>query len=277
MADVSTGDGLVVLDGDQLRLFRALEGMFVSWAREVSAPERRYPFLVRSSDLDSYDYYDNFPHLGLAVSVADPEALTKELAAAERPIAAVPSRVLSDARLALPSAACYSVYADLRGTTVEPGGTRRTTAAQCFRNEDHFDGLRRLLGFTMREIVLIGSEAAAKEHLETFKNRVLGTAEALQLTMSVDTATDPFFDSNSSRAKLQRLFPVKEEFIVDGLAIGSLNYHRNFFGERCDISLHDGAPAHTSCVAFGVERWIQVLTTRHGDACKAAELVEELT
>ena len=77
------------------------------------------------------------------------------------------------------------------------------------------------------------------------------------------------------KAKMQRLFPVKEEFVVGGLAIGSVNYHRNFFGERCGILAGEDT-AHTSCLAFGLERWVHVLTDRFGSADAAAAAVESL-
>jgi seryl-tRNA synthetase len=48
--------------------------------------------------------------------------------------------------------------------------------------------------------------------------------------------------------------------VYDGsLAIASVNFHRNFFGERCRIRTADEKFAFTGCVAFGIERWIQAL------------------
>jgi hypothetical protein len=38
------------------------------------------------------------------------------------------------------------------------------------------------------------------------------------------------------------------------LAVGSYNHHQDFFGRALDITLPDGSPAHTGCVAFGLER-----------------------
>ena len=66
----------------------------------------------------------------------------------------------------------------------------------------------------------------------------------LGLDVQLEVATDPFFDPNSGKAKMQRLFPVKEEFVVNGLAIGSVNYHRNFFGERCSIQAGEATGPH---------------------------------
>jgi hypothetical protein len=67
-----------------------------------------------------------------------------------------------------------------------------------------------------------------------------------------------------------KLFPVKEEFVFrstsddPGLAIGSVNFHRNFFGERCEIGLADGSAAFSGCAAFGLERWLAALQATFG-------------
>ena len=276
MTSTSASDGLQVLGPGELRLLRTLDALFLSWADDLGAAEYRYPFLLDADFLESIDYYENFPHLGLAVSVTDPQKLTSARASADRPLTALPAGTLHDARYTLPSAACYSVYQSLRGQTVPAEGLTRTTLATCFRNEQRYEGLRRLLGFSMREIVFVGSARDADRHLSDAKERVLDLSRKLGLTMKTAVATDPFFDQNGTRAKMQRRFPVKEEFIVDGLAIGSVNHHRNFFGERCDIRLPDGAPASTACVAFGLERWIHTLTAALGDPQAAAGAVAEV-
>jgi seryl-tRNA synthetase len=271
----ATSNGLEVLDGTQLRLLRAIDAVFLRLAGDWQAPEFRFPFLMRCKDLDTFDYYDNFPHLGLAATRLDPARLSKELATTSRPVERMPAEVMETTAFALPSAACYSIYVDLAGSELPADGVLRTTVGTCFRNEDHYEGLRRLLGFSMREIVCIGPEHAAKSHLVRAKEAVVALCAELGLELRIEAATDPFFDKNSGKAKMQRLFPVKEEFVVGGLAIGSVNYHRNFFGDRCEIRAGDDT-AHTSCLAFGLERWVHTLTDRFGSADAAASAVESL-
>lgn len=272
----ATDNGLGVLDGSQLRLLRAIDSVFLRLAEGWDAPEFRYPFLMRCRDLDTFDYYDNFPHLGLAATRLDPPRLGSHLAESSRPVDRMPTEVMEPAAFALPSAACYSVYVDLAGSTLPAEGAMRTTVGTCFRNEDHYQGLQRLLGFSMREIVCVGPEDTAKNHLLRAKDAVTALLAELGLDYKLEVATDPFFDKNSGKAKMQRLFPVKEEFVVNGLAIGSVNYHRNFFGERCSIQAGDGT-AHTSCLAFGLERWVYALTDRFGSAAAALAAVESLS
>lgn len=272
----ATDDGLRVLDATQLALLRATDAVFLRLAQGWDAPEYRFPFLIRCQDLDTFDYFGNFPHLGLAATRLDPEQLPAFLGAAPRPVGQIPPALMQPAAFALPSAACYNIYLDLAGTALPPAGTMRTTASTCFRNEDHYDGLQRLLGFTMREIVCIGTEDTAKNHLLRAKDAVTALCAELGLDMTLEIATDPFFDKNSSKAKMQKLFPVKEEFTVNGLAIGSVNYHRNFFGERCTITAGT-ATAHTSCLAFGLERWIHTLTAKYGTTTAALTAIENLS
>ncbi|HEV2370667.1 MAG TPA: aminoacyl--tRNA ligase-related protein [Streptosporangiaceae bacterium] len=252
-----TQDGLATLGPDAVALRTALDAMFTVWAADCQAEPRLYPPLTRVADLQRIDYFQNFPHLAILGAGLRPE--TQAAATGAEP--AVPAAGLLDASYALPSAACYNIYFDQAGTELaEP--LKVTTVATCFRREDHYDGLRRLLGFSMREIVCVGSRDAVLDHLAGFKRKLVDYFAGIGLPITVDVASDPFFDPNGARALMSQLFPTKEEFVFDGsLAIASVNFHRNFFGERCGIALADGSPAFSGCVAFGIERWISALTT----------------
>jgi seryl-tRNA synthetase len=93
----------------------------------------------------------------------------------------------------------------------------------------------------------------------------------LGLGLATEIGADPFYEPQSSRALMQQLFPQKEELVYQGsVAIGSVNFHRNFFGERCDIRTSDGQPAFTGCVAFGIERWLYALLDRFQNDVEAA-------
>ncbi|GAB3838693.1 hypothetical protein GCM10029963_05100 [Micromonospora andamanensis] len=116
-----TDNGLKVLDGGQLRLLRAVDAVFRRLGDGWGAAEFRFPFLLRTRDLDTFDYYDNFPHLGLAAARLDPERVGPLLAAESRPLAQVPADVMRPAEFALPSAACYAIYLDLAGSVLPAG------------------------------------------------------------------------------------------------------------------------------------------------------------
>jgi hypothetical protein len=62
----------------------------------------------------------------------------------------------------------------------------------------------------------------------------------------------------AGKALMQRLLKVKVEYQwpgPGGLALASVNRHASFFGERFGITMPDGQPVHTACIAVGLDRW----------------------
>jgi seryl-tRNA synthetase len=260
--------GLATLGPAMVAIKSALDRRFVAWADEIGAVAMLYPTLMQAADLAKLDYFRNFPHLAVAASRVRPERLEAGFGE-DTGLAAIPAADLTEARYVLPSAACYNVYIHLQGEVLD-APRYITTVASCYRNENHYDELQRLWNFTMREIVCLGPADAVQEHLRTFKPRILAFAAGLGLDLNVEFATDPFYQPGSSVAVMQKLFPQKEELQYQGtLAIASLNFHRNFFGERCAIRMADGEPAFTGCVAFGIERWMHALLDRFGGDAEA--------
>lgn len=260
----TTANGLATLGAKAVRLRDQLENRFLHWAAECRAEVMAFPPLMRVADLDKLDYFRNFPHLVTIASRIRSDCLGADYASGAS-VNSIPSSHMDPSGYVLPSAACYSIYIDLRDSVID-GPKYVTTVANCFRNEDEYKGLQRLWGFTMREIVCIADSETVKSHLDSFKRRISAFAEEICLPLEKRMATDPFYQQQSSRALMQSLFPVKEEFVYgDSVAIASVNYHRNFFGERCNIRLADGTAAHSGCVAFGIERWLHALFDRFGE------------
>jgi len=268
----STRNGLATLGPAGLALLAALQRMFGELAAQSRAVAVRFPPLLRVEDLDALDYFRNFPHLGLAAAPLAPDVLTSLVKAGETR-RELPSHQLDAARHLLPSAACYCVYAHLQASTVQ-GPMFVTTTASCFRNETAYEGLERLWAFTMQEIVCLGTMEQTRAHIEDSLTAIRNIASQLGVTLGVETATDPFFDRKSSVALLQERAPTKRELIFEGLAVGSVNFHRNFFGDRFAIRDGEGRPVFSSCVAFGLERWIHMLLRVFaGDAAAATRAV----
>lgn len=267
--------GLATFGPAMVGLKAALDRRFVAWADEIGAVSMLYPTLMPVAELEPLDYFRNFPHLAVAASAVRAERLEAGFGADPGTMETIPGADLADARWVLPSAACYNIYIHLKDEILD-GPRYVTTVANCYRNESRYDELERLWSFTMREIVCLGPAEAVQEHLRTFKVRILAFAERLGLGLEVAAATDPFYQPASSVAVMQKLFPQKEEFqYKGGLAIASVNFHRNFFGERCRIRTRDGQPAFTGCAAFGIERWLHALLDRFaGDAGAALARVE---
>ncbi|MFB7498261.1 hypothetical protein ACFC09_26860 [Streptomyces sp. NPDC056161] len=255
---------LAILGPDETRLIRELDAVFAGWGQAAGADEISPPPLFPVSDLEKFDVYTNFPHLAWVAGNLDLSGGQIK----PQDGAFGPSDV-TGARYGLPHATCYGAYLYHEGDQV-PDDTLVTLVNRCFRNEDHYGGLRRLASFQMREIVALGSYEHTQDVLARFTDRILVFADALDLGLDKTAASDPFFQNDGARALMQKLSPVKYEFQRGDLAIASVNTHRNFFGERCGIRLASGEHAFTSCVAFGLERWLAVLSERYEDDPVAA-------
>ncbi|MEW5657627.1 hypothetical protein [Streptomyces cinereoruber] len=267
----SPGPGLITLDPDHTALLRGLDELLTGLAARLSAPEVVGPPLLSAEGLARLDFFRNFPHLGVSAGRFAPDALDG-LAAGEAP-AGLPLRPTG---YLLPSATCYGLLLSLEGRDVGEEGLRLSAAGRCFRNETHFDGLRRLWGFHMREVLYLGTKQGALAHLEQGAAFVQELAGRLGLDLTRAVADDPFYDKGGSRARLMALDPVKHEFSApDGTAIASVNRHRNFFGERLDILAGAEGPAYSACVAFGVERWVHAMVLAHGTPGRALGRLRE--
>ncbi|KAA2264203.1 hypothetical protein F0L68_08160 [Solihabitans fulvus] len=268
LTGVDGSPALALLGPDETALVRELDRIFTGWGVAAGAREISVPPLYPVADLEKFDVYTNFPQLAL---VSGPLELTNGTG---KPLdGRFGSADLQDARYGLPHATCYGAYLYYEGSHVDQD-TLVTLVNRCFRNEERYGGLRRLASFQMREIVALGSFEHTQEVIARFGARIQEFAEAISLPLDKVAAIDPFFQDDGARALLQRLSPVKHEFQHGDLAIASVNTHRNFFGERCDIRLASEEHAYTSCVAFGLERWLTVLTDLHdGDLVAALDLV----
>ena len=165
---------------------------------------------------------------------------------------------------------CFHWYRWLRD--VELKEPRAITAlGKCFRYESsNLTGLERLWDFTMREIVFVGPAEyvlASRDRLVDLSARFL---DELGMAYEISTATDPFFvDSYAVQAAYQQGFELKFELLAPlpysgkKLAVGSINYHQDFFGRSFAIQAA-GAPAHTGCLGFGYERLALAFLAQHG-------------
>ncbi|MEU5371379.1 hypothetical protein ABZ362_20770 [Streptomyces sp. NPDC005951] len=263
----SPGAGLITLDPVRTALLRGLDDLLTGLAAQLSAPEVVGPPLLSVDGLARLDFFRNFPHLGVAAGRFGPDVLDG-LASGGSP----QDLPLQPTGHVLPSATCYGLLLSLEGEDVGDDGLRLSAVGRCFRNETHYDGLRRLWGFHMREVIYLGTKDGATEHQARGGEFVQEVAGRLGLTLTRAAADDPFYDNGGSRARLMALDPVKYEYSApDGTAIASVNRHRNFFGERLSIRAGSHGPAYSSCVAFGVERWVHAMILAHGTAEQALE------
>ncbi len=260
-------DGLLTLAGTAVQLRRRLDDLFLQWATEVNAIEYAFPPVLPVASLHKSDYFSAFPHLASLVTRIDRKEnqIAAFVSSTENSaIDTVEKNYLTAAHYALPSAACYFVYHHFQGKTLTED-LHITLVAPCFRHEDHYSLGRRQWAFHMREIVCIGREQSVRAFLQFYDEFLLKNFKEIGMPIARCEATDPFFDKRDPRRLVQKLEPVKHEFMFRGnLAIASTNFHRDFFGNRYNIGFTDDEPAFSGCVAFGLERWLTACCLEFG-------------
>ena len=254
--------GIVGLRGETLARFEQIESLVAELCAGETLDNWRVPQALPLEVLERAGYFASFPQwLTLASHLSDDAETLERIARSATP-AGDAARAAERAAAALPPAVCYHVYGALAGATLD--GPRFITAQGCcWRHEgSRFEPLRRGWAFTMREIICIGSA----RDCTAFRDRGLAIArrlaDALGLYAAIAEAEDPFFAPTArGRAILQRLKSLKHEMLLpigngETVAAASFNLHERFFGEAFDIRMPDGGPAHSACVAFGLERWL---------------------
>lgn len=184
------------------------------------------------------------------------------------------SQTFTPTDVVLTPAACYPVYPALTGTLPEDGRLVDVLTT-CFRHEPSPDPARMQM-FRQREYVRVGTPAAVRAHRDLWLERAQEMMRAVGLPARAEIANDPFFGrAGRMLAASQRDQELKFEIVVPicseerPTACVSCNYHQDHFGAAFDIRTSDGAPAHTACVGFGLERITLALFRTHGFDVKA--------
>ncbi|MEQ8698943.1 MAG: amino acid--[acyl-carrier-protein] ligase [Bauldia litoralis] len=244
---------------------------WISGRREAGTEVLRFPPVMSRRDLEKHGYLKSFPNLlGCVCALHGTEADIRA-AADKQATGGDWTASLSPADMVLSPAACYPVYplAASRGP-VAPGGWLFDVASDCFRHEPSSD-LDRFQSFRMREYVCIGSE----DEVLAFRDRWMAKAEELAgelgLPCAVKPASDPFFGRTGQVMAVSQIQQaLKFELLIPlhsaekPTACMSFNCHRDHFGTTWDIKDQSGAPAHTACVAFGMDRLAVALFWTHG-------------
>ncbi|MFZ0549918.1 MAG: amino acid--[acyl-carrier-protein] ligase [Steroidobacteraceae bacterium] len=244
---------------------------FVTRQRDPRAEVLRFPPVMSRAQLEKSGYLDSFPNLlGCVCALHGTEAEIRA-AADSHGQGGDWTAALAPSDLVLSPAACYPVYplAAERGRLPQEGWIF-DVAADCFRREPSRD-LDRLQSFRMREFVRIGSPEAILAFREEWMSRAQQLAGELALPTTLDVASDPFFGRvGQIKAMSQKQQSLKFELLIpyyEGAkptACMSFNYHRDHFGLTWGIRSGDGEVAHTSCVAFGMDRLTVALFCCHG-------------
>ena len=260
------------------RLIDYFESRFVELANSFDARPYRFPALIPASFLGRVNYFRAFPHsLTFATHLREDLDIIdrfsqKAYCDEEGNLNASNDEVFAKVKTLLSPAVCYHLYLSLADQPLTVGNLVATAVGNCFRYEAiNLTSLERLWNFTMREVIFVGPKDFVLENREIARQRMNHIFNEIGLAYRVESANDPFFIGEfRKQVAFQSAFQLKYEiraslpFKGSTLAVGSYNYHQDFFGRHLNITLPDGSPAHTGCVAFGLERIAYAYLAQYG-------------
>ncbi|HSP69232.1 MAG TPA: aminoacyl--tRNA ligase-related protein [Bryobacteraceae bacterium] len=270
------GTGQVALSGIPLRLFNYFDRVFEDFGRPWQAEPLRTPTLIPSKTLSRCDYFRSFPHnVTFASHLREDAQVIDGFRARHQTVEDLDSSALADMErpeACLSPAVCYHVYHLHENQTLPAAGINYGICGKCFRYESsNLRDLRRLWDFTMREVVFLGGRDDVLQKRERSIGMMSTFIETHQLAGEIRTASDPFFVapdavsktyfqlSSDSKLEVSLLLPDGERS-----AVGSHNYHSDFFGRAFQTEIAGAGPMHSVCVAFGLERWVYAFLKQHG-------------
>jgi acyl carrier protein len=252
-----TSDGGLIMRGPAASLRDYFDGTVRGWALEMGAIEERFPTEIPLATLGRAGFTTAFPQM----LVWNGESCAGNGAPAGE-------------ECVKPPAVCYHHYPRFADTTLGARGSLVTAVGRCYRNEYRADSsypIERLRSFTMREIIAVGDDELVEKLRNDMMERVSLWMKELAIDGRIETASDPFFTSESKgRLLMQQMLPLKYELQLrvdpDGrtVAAASFNNHEQHFGKAFSIRQSSGELAHTGCVAFGWERWVIAFINQHG-------------
>ncbi len=263
--------------GPQLtRLIGYFESRLAELAARFDAQPYRFPTLISAEFLDRVKYFRAFPHtLTFATHLRSDldviDAFAAQAAYQKTGLNTNPES-LAPIKTLLSPAVCYHLYFALADREVAGGQLVATAVGNCFRYESsNLISLERLWNFTMQEIIFVGDKEFVLSKRDEARAIVGDLLNEWGIAYRVESANDPFFIGEfRAQAAFQSAFELKYEVRArvphrDGtLAIGSYNYHQDFFGRHLDMQIPGGAAAHTGCVAFGLERLAYAFLSQYG-------------
>jgi seryl-tRNA synthetase len=243
-------------------------------AATLQAPKYVFPSLIGADVLDRCKYIRNFPSsLNMVSHLREDLGVIQEFARTaiwNSEHLTCSQSALSGVECLLSPSVCFHWYMWLRNSEL-PQPRAITALGKCFRYESsNLTGLERLWDFTMREIIFVGPSEYVLSSTRARVDMCTGFLDELGIAYEITSATDPFFaDSYAVQAAYQQGFDLKFELLAPlpysgkKLAVGSINYHQDFFGRSFEIK-SGGAAAHTGCIAFGWERMALAFLAQHG-------------
>jgi seryl-tRNA synthetase len=270
------GTGQVAFSGVPLRLFQYLDRVFEAFGEPWKAEPLRTPTLIPSPVLARCDYFRSFPqNVTFATHLHEDTTTIDGFRSRHQKLDDVDENAMADMdrpEACLSPAVCYHVYHLHQKSTIPASGIVYGICGKCFRYEStNLSDLRRLWDFTMREVVFLGGREDVLRDRERSITMMSDFLVSHRLAGDIRTASDPFFVAPDAVSKTYFQLSSDSKFEVSLLlpngertAVGSHNYHSDFFGRVFETDVETHGAMHSVCVAFGLERWVHAFLQQHG-------------
>jgi seryl-tRNA synthetase len=246
----------------------------VEMTKDFQAAPYQFPTLIGADVMERCKYLRSFPHsLSLVSHLREDLDAIQNFARTARwdgNNLVCNHEDLSQIQCLLSSAVCYHCYAWLQNSVL-PQPRAFTAVGKCFRYESgNLGGIERLWDFTMRELIFVGPQEYVLARRQAGIDSTVVLLNEWGLDYDIMTATDPFFIDEYSVTTFQKAFDLKFEiratlpYKAKTLAVGSFNFHQDYFGRALNITCGSGEAASTGCVAFGIERLVLAFLAQHG-------------
>ena len=262
-------DGVYGRSATYEAIAEAIDRLVLRVGADQDAVSLRFPPVMPWSTFQKNGYLESFPdQMGSVHTFRGDERLHAELvhraeSGEDR------GELLETTDLVLCPAVCHPLYPTQTGILPE-GGRRIEVYGYCFRHEPSTDPFR-MQAFRQHDYVYLGTPEGARAYRDRWIDRGLETLGSLGLEVEAVVANDPFFGRPGRMlAANQRTEELKYEIVTPVFASGrptaisSSNCHLDHFSRPFGIDTADGAPAHTACFGFGVDRITLALVERHG-------------
>ncbi len=267
--------GLFVYGEPVSTLLRFLDhALLVRFAAPFGAHEEVYPNCIPARSLSTAHHLGSFPeHLHFLTHLREDLDLLDDFSrrAKAGSNTVVPNLdEVSPLQLVQNPSTCYHCYAARRDSSIEDD-TAITATTRCHRFEAaNHQQFGRLLEFTLREIIFLGSPGYARATREQCLQLIRQLAGDWRLYGELAPANDPFFSADfAAKANQQRRLAMKFEYrmTIPGedkkLAVMSSNLHGPTFSKAFNIK-QGGRVINSGCLGFGMERLALAIIAQHG-------------
>lgn len=157
---------------------------------------------------------------------------------------------------------CHHVYNEFSNSSVQ--NMIIYSENICGRKGDFQKDLSHVPIFYLQEFVIIGSREFVEEKLDKCTNKIVDIFRYIFSNMELKIASDSFF-SNPNREILKMMQENsrdKQEIVVNGTSICSINRLGNKYGVKCEIKQENSNDAiHSACIGIGQERLMAAINS----------------